>query len=136
VHPRRCCLQLQLPPSRSPNAARRLCSTGNKPWTNDQLSTYVQGWDKGPTPLQFNATEHWAAYVRPSDKLAVGLYFPDTTSFTSYVLGPPDRAAEPWSCSYLAPISSFRLTPGLSISFRARLYVGSVEEIRAAFSRL
>jgi hypothetical protein len=117
-------------------AAAAACSTGDKPWTQDQLSTYVQSWANGPTPLQANATERWVAYVRPSDKLAVGLHFPVTTSFAAYVLGPPERAAEPWTCSYVAPISTFRLAPGLTVSFKAHLYVGSVDEIRAAFSRL
>jgi hypothetical protein len=74
--------------------------------------------------------------VRPSDKLAVGLHFPNATSFAAYLVGPPDRASEPWTASYVAPVSNLRLAPGLSLSFQAHLYVGTVEEIRAVFAKL
>jgi hypothetical protein len=111
--------------------------SGSKPWTGDQTYTRTtQAYNTGPVPLHRNSTERWVAYLRPSDDTAVGLYFPSSAGYVAYLYGPPDRAQEAWTCSYVAPISSARLTPGATFAYKAYMAVGSVDSVRAAFQQL
>ncbi len=111
--------------------------SGDKPWTGDQTFTHTtQAYNAGPVPLHRTVTERWVAYVRPSDDTAIGLYFPGSTSYVAYLYGPPERAQEPWTCAYVAPLSSARLAPGATFAYKAYLTVGSVDGVRAAFQQL
>ena len=109
---------------------------GQSPWTNGKLSTYEQEWRYGALSVTHKPSEHWAAYVRASDQWGVGAHFPASSILLAYQYGPPERANEPWTCSYLAPISMAQLTPNAVISYNAYITAGSLAQIRAAFYKV
>jgi hypothetical protein len=60
---------------------------GAKPWSGGNLSSYQQEWRYGPISETHKPSEHWAAYVRPSDQWGVGVLFPASSTFISYQYG-------------------------------------------------
>ncbi len=102
---------------------------GPQPWTGGALTRRQPGFPNEPAKM----TEHWAAWVDADDR-GVGLFVPVADEATCYRFG--EGALRPDSCSYLAPVKTFALTPGLVWEYDAWLTLGSVEEIRARFAAL
>lgn len=76
--------------------------------------------------------EPWAAYAR-ADGQALGLLIPHATQATCYRY---EEASKVSDCSYIAPLQTFALTPGLVFDYEVVLALGTVEQIRAVFSKL
>lgn len=101
---------------------------GDKPWTGAPPSRSQPGW-----PNEYREmTEHWAAYV---DKTGFGLgaLVPRARRLTCYRYGAGHTSAQ-GACSYFAPLTNFAITPGLRYDYDVCLAVGTLEEIRAAFT--
>lgn len=75
----------------------------------------------------------WAAYVDRND-FGVGVCVPTCDRLTCYRFG--DGKAEHGSCSYLAPLSAFPLTPGLVFTYDLYLTCGPLAEIQKRFGPL
>lgn len=75
-------------------------------------------------------TEPWIAWVNPQDHdIALGLLMPHTRDVTCYRV----RHGNQGDCSYLAPIQTFALKPGLVFEYEVALTLGTLDEIRSAF---
>ena len=99
--------------------------TGTAPWTGAALTRH--------TPAAANEyikiTENWVAYVDAED-FGVGAYIPIATDATCYrFLGGSGS-----DCSYVAPITTFALKPGLKFTYDAYFAIGSAEQLREKFS--
>lgn len=108
---------------------------GDRPWTGDALTRL----DVEPSRPLRNAyaenTEHWAAYVNPQTREAIGVFTPGTSHLTYYRFvgdgrGGPDGSA----CSYFAPLRTFRLEAGLVLEYDVYLTVGTIDEVRRRFA--
>jgi hypothetical protein len=98
--------------------------TGSEPWTNGQLTRRIPG----ATNEYITITEHWVAYVDEKD-FGIGVYVPIASEATCYrYLGGSGS-----DCSYVAPINTFALKPGLTFTYDAYFAVGSVEQLRKQF---
>lgn len=75
--------------------------------------------------------EPWCVWVDAKDQ-GLGLFMPHTTQATCYRV----RNGNKGDCSYLAPIQTFALKPGLVFEYEVVLTIGSLEEIRAALAKL
>ena len=75
--------------------------------------------------------EPWCAWVDQNDH-GLGLFMPHTSEVTCYRV----RNGNKGDCSYLAPIQTFALKPGLVFEYEVVLTIGSLEEIRVAFAKL
>ncbi|MCB1275675.1 hypothetical protein [Prosthecobacter sp.] len=75
--------------------------------------------------------EPWCAWVDANDH-GLGLFMPHTTQATCYRV----RHGNKGDCSYVAPIQTFALKPGLVFEYEVVLTIGSLEEIRAVFAKL
>lgn len=74
--------------------------------------------------------EPWVAYRAPNGD-AIGLMVPVSQQITCYRVDAPGAAA----CSYVAPITTFALTPGLKFEYDWFLAMGTIESIRDRFFR-
>jgi hypothetical protein len=79
----------------------------------------------------FEIPEHWAAFVGP-DGEGVGIYVPSAGQITTYRF----KGGADSDCSYLAPIITFALRPGLVFDYEACICIGSAEQIRDRFKAL
>ena len=102
---------------------------GAKPWTGDELTRRQPAFPNEPAKL----SEHWAAWVNGQDH-GVGLYVPVTDRATCYRYG--NGVPRKDSCSYLAPLTRFALTPGLVWEYEAWVTIGTVSEIRERFQSI
>jgi len=103
---------------------------GDAPWTDAPLTRVVPGW---PNQEQ-HFDEHWAAYVDDKE-WGLGIFNAATKRATTYRYLPKDAPHEAL-CSYLAPLANFAVTPGFVFEYGIYLRLGTVAEIRSAFSRL
>lgn len=100
---------------------------GDAPWTGAALARRTPG----PQNEYLKITENWVAYVDEED-FGVGAYVPIATDITCYrFLGGSGS-----DCSYVAPITTFALKPGLKFRYDAYFAVGPVDRLRAQFSTL
>jgi hypothetical protein len=76
-------------------------------------------------------SEPWCAWVN-KDGEGIGMFFPHTTEGTCYRF----RGGGKSDCSYIAPIQTFALKPGLVFEYEVVLAVGTAEQIRAVFGKL
>ncbi len=111
----------------APKLSTLITYTDDKPWTSESLTSKTPGWPNEYMTL----SEHWAAYVG-DDGRGVGVYVPGAQEATCYRY---DEGAES-ACSYIAPLHTFALTPGLSFSFTAYFTLGNADTIRARFASL
>ena len=102
---------------------------GDAPWTGGALTRRRPAFPNESAKM----TEHWAAWVDEHDR-GVGLCVPVATEATCYRYG--DGVVRADSCSYIAPLATFALTPGLVWEYEAWMTLGSVEEMRARFAKL
>jgi hypothetical protein len=101
--------------------------TGSAPWTGAALSRRTPGAANEYLKLD----ENWAAYVNAQDE-GVGIYVPKAAEATCYRF----QGGAGSSCSYVAPIATFALKPGLKFTYDAHLTAGTLEEMRAQFTKL
>ncbi len=80
-------------------------------------------------------SKNFAAFIDAKTKIGVGIYAPGTNEITYYRRKDSMQKVGPNSpaCSYLAPIRTFAITPGLIIEYEVYLSVGMEGEILRAF---
>ena len=99
--------------------------TGTAPWTGAALTRRRPGADNEYIKI----SENWVAYVDAKD-FGVGAYVPVATDATCYrFLGGSGS-----DCSYVAPITTFALKPGLNFTYDAYFAIGSLSQIREHFA--
>lgn len=74
--------------------------------------------------------EPWCAWVDSNDR-GIGLFIPHTQELTCYRV----RAGNAGDCSYLAPIQTFALKPGLMFEYEVVLTLGGINEMRQVFEK-
>lgn len=100
---------------------------GDQAWTNDVVARKQPGW---PNQMQ-RLSEHWVAYVDDKD-FGVGAYIPIANEATCYRY----QGGANSNCSYVAPLATFALKPGLVFEYTAFLTLGTSSQIRARFQEL
>lgn len=111
----------------SPQLSLLVTYAGDAPWSDSPLTKKVPGWPNEHVVL----SENWAAYVGDDGK-GIGVYVPGALEATSYrFLGGAGS-----DCSYLAPLRTFALTPGLSFEYVAFFTLGDADTIRGRFTEL
>ncbi len=89
----------------------------------DRLVRRRPGWpNEGGTLV-----DHWAAYVDASD-WGLGVRVDAADRYTSYRYR---EAGEPSACSYVAPLTTLAIEPGMRFAYEAIFAVGTLEEIRS-----
>jgi hypothetical protein len=111
----------------SPKLSFLVAYTGEKPWSDAPLTTKVPGWPNESVVM----SENWAAYVGDDGK-GIGVYVPGAGEATSYRF----KGGSGSDCSYIAPLRTFALTPGLTFSYSAFFTLGDAETIRQRFAEL
>lgn len=101
--------------------------TGTAPWTHAGLTRHTPGTNNEYLKM----TENWVAYVDAQD-FGVGAYVPIATDITCYRY----RGGSGSDCSYVAPITTFALKPGLKFTYEAFFAMGSPEQLREQFSNV
>jgi len=109
---------------------------GDSPWSNGELTSEIPV-DRLTTGVNCNLTgsqwsEKWGAYVN-SEGWGVGVYTPVSTKAAYYRFGSDNTDN---SCSYIAPVESFALIPGMRRTYDVYLTIGSTEEIRERFGEI
>lgn len=103
------------------------CDQKQSPWTGALLTRSQPGFPNETVHF----AESWAAWVDAHDQ-GIGIYFPYTDMATTYRVTDAGRG----NVSYLAPVRSFSLKPGLVFEYETVLALGNVEQIRAIFTGL
>lgn len=103
------------------------CERGQPPWQNAELARRQPG--KANEIVHFS--EPWAAWVNAAGQ-GVGFWFPHADFATAYRV----RDTGVGDCSYIAPLQTFALKPGLVFEYEVALSLGTAEQIRAAFTQL
>ena len=111
----------------SPKLATLVTYAGEQPWTGGPLTRRSPGWPNEPVVL----AENWAAYVGDDGK-GIGVYVPSTSEATCYRF----QGGAGSDCSYIAPLRTFALTPGLSFTYTAFFTLGDANTIRGRFTKL
>lgn len=88
-----------------------------------ELRRWKPGWPNEHVKLP----EHWAAWLDDSGN-GIGVYVPAAPEATCYRFGDGKHRS---SCSYIAPLITFGITPGQVFEYEAWFTVGSEEAIRA-----
>lgn len=101
--------------------------SGPSPWTNAALTRRKPGWPNEYVEL----SENWAAFVDESGK-GVGVFVPESTEATCYRF----QGGANSSCSYVAPLRTFALTPQQTFSYTAYFTTGDIETIRQRFVKI
>lgn len=107
-------------------------------WNELLVAGAGQAWSKqevrsvypGARNEYYELHEPWVAYRAP-DGDAIGLMVPVAKQMTCYRVDAPGKAA----CSYVAPITTFALSPGLKFEYDWFLAMGTIESIRDRFSQ-
>lgn len=110
-----------------PKLSTLVTYVGDRPWSNGALTRKRPGWPNEPIVM----AEAWAAYVG-DDGYGVGVYVPGVTEATAYRY----QGGSGSDCSYIAPLRTFSLTPGLAFEYVAYFTVGDVDTIRERFGQL
>lgn len=100
--------------------------SGDSPWTGKELHRRKPGFPNESVTM----TENWIAYVNKDD-IGIGVYVPGITEATCYRYQEASSA-----CSYVAPVKSFALTPGLHHQYTVYLTCGPLDQIRLRFQTL
>ena len=106
------------------------CEKGSPAWTGAPLTRRQPG-PPGAKDGIVKFCEPWAAWVDGAGQ-GLGVYFPHADFATTYRV----RDTGPGDCSYLAPLRTFALKPGLVFDYEAVLAIGSAEQIRTIFTKL
>ena len=82
------------------------------------------------------SSKAWFAYLDENGN-GLGIHTPGTPDFTCYrALGNGETGPAGSSCSYMAPIRTFKLKKGMTLEYRVYLTIGTLKEIEARFSKL
>jgi hypothetical protein len=111
----------------APQFSELVTYSGKLPWTGASLSRRKPGWPNEYLTL----SENWAAYVDPNN-IGVGVFVPDSMEATCYRF----QGGANSSCSYIAPLRTFALTPNLTFSYTAYFTTGDTDTIRSRFVQL
>lgn len=103
------------------------CEKGSPPWTDQPLARKQPGFPN--ERVEFS--EPWAAWVSAGGQ-GLGIYVPHATEATCYRW----RDGGKTDCSYIAPLGTFALKPGLTFTYDAVLALGTAEQIRSIFRKL
>jgi len=103
------------------------CEQGQPPWQKANLARKQPGPDN--ESVQFS--EPWAAWL-DANGTGLGIYFPHTDFATTYRV----RDSGVGDCSYLAPLQTFALKPGLVFEYEVVLALGTADQLRAVFTKL
>ncbi|MDB6120897.1 MAG: hypothetical protein JWO08_4678 [Verrucomicrobiaceae bacterium] len=103
------------------------CNEGQPPWTKAALTRRQPGFPNENARF----SEPWAAWVNSKGQ-GIGIYFPGTEAATTYRV----TAAGVGNVSYIAPVRSFSLKPGLVFAYDITLALGTSEQLRAVFTAL
>jgi len=106
------------------------CEKGAPAWTGSPLIRRQPG-PPGAKDAIVKFSEPWAAWVDAGGQ-GLGVYFPHADFATTYRV----RDTGKGDCSYIAPLQTFALKPGLVFEYETVLAIGSVEQIRAVFTTL
>ncbi|HCN28315.1 MAG TPA: hypothetical protein DIT64_05990 [Verrucomicrobiales bacterium] len=79
----------------------------------------------------FRPGKGWAAWVDARDQ-GIGIWCPHAELLTCYRV----RAGDRGDCSYLAPLRTFALTPGMVFEYETALVIGALEEMRARLEKM
>jgi hypothetical protein len=110
----------------APQFSELVSYSGNMPWTDAPVARRKPGWPNEYLTL----TENWVAFVDESDT-GVGVYVPESTEATCYRF----QGGGASSCSYVAPLRTFALTPQLTFTYAAYFTTGDVETMRKRFAQ-
>jgi len=109
--------------------------TGDRPFTNDKLSRFTKTWtsleDAGGSPWEnWTATENWAALLNEDD-WGLGVFKPDTYSFTGGFFGTPGKGtSKDGPTGYISPVLNEILDHNIGYEYEYVLIVGKLDEIR------
>ena len=103
------------------------CDKDKTAWTTAPLTRRQPGFPNEGVKF----SEPWAAWV-DADNQGLGIYFPHADSATTYRV----RDQGIGNCSYIAPLQTFALKPGLVFEYEVVLATGTTEQIRDVFSKL
>lgn len=104
---------------------------GSKPWSNGSLSFLMPG-GKGE---YFKPTEKWAAYVDDATGYGLGVFSPTAEQLVAYRVGPEGSSARS-DCSYMAPIVTAAIKPGMRFSYDYYIAIGRLDQIRRWFAEI
>jgi len=103
-----------------------ICAADQPSWKGAPLTRLQPGF-----PNEYaKVSEPWAAWVDKEDQ-GLGILFPGTSELTCYRVRHGHAQAD---CSYLAPIRTLALTPGLVVEYEVVLALGGLEEMRQRFA--
>ncbi len=103
------------------------CDSDQRPWTGAPLRTRTPGFPNESAHF----SEPWCAWVDEHGK-GVGIHFPHAKKATCYRF----RGGGKSDCSYIAPVQTFALTPGLEFEYEVTLALGTTDQLRAKFFKL
>ncbi len=106
------------------------CEKGTPAWTGAPPVRRQPG-PPGAKDAIVHFSEPWAAWV-DADGQGLGVWFPHAEFATTYRV----RDTGVGNCSYIAPLQTFALKPGLTFEYEVVLALGTVEQIRAIFTKL
>jgi hypothetical protein len=113
---------------------RLMSYTGDKPFTQDQLSHVTNDWRRPWPWTRFMATERWAALV-DDDNWGLGVFKDDGGEFHGGIYGDA-RSEDPkhGSTAYVAPIHMENLDHNIVYEHRTEFVVGKLGDIRRRFN--
>ena len=103
------------------------CDKEHEPWTNAPLLTRTPAFPNEPAHF----SEAWCAWVNENGD-GVGVFFPHASEATCYRF----RGGGTSDCSYIAPVQTFALKPGLEFDYEVVLALGTAADLRARFFKL
>ncbi len=106
------------------------CEASKPAWTHAELTRRQPG-PPGSKEGGIRTSERWAAWVNEKDQ-GLGIYFPHTDMATSYRVTDTGIG----NCSYVAPLQTWSLKPGMIVEYETVLAIGSVDQIRQVFSKI
>jgi hypothetical protein len=104
---------------------------GSNPWSNGPLSFLMPGG----TGEYYKLTEKWAAYVDDATGYGLGVFSPTADQLVAYRVG-PDGSSALSDCSYMAPIVTAAIKPGMRFSYEYYLAIGRLDQIRKWFAEI
>lgn len=109
---------------------------GDKPWTDEPLQRKKVKLLGAQNEFIPKLTEGWAAYEHPTNKDAVGVYSPQSSMLTAYLVGESDTNVQVSDCSYFAPLTTMSIKPGETFTYDVYVTIDTVKNIRALFKKI
>lgn len=103
------------------------CEAAQPIWQNAVLTKKQPGFPNESVKF----SEPWCAWAN-KESSGIGMSFPHATEATCYRY----RGGGKSDCSYIAPIQTFALKPGLIFEYEVVLAIGTAEQIRSVFGKL